>query len=474
MPLPRRRFLQGLGAAALGALAPAAGADEPPDVLFVAIDDLNDWVGVLGGHVQARTPNIDRLAARGTLFTNAHCAAPLCNPSRTALLTGRRPSTTGIYQNPQPFRPVMPDVVTLPEAFGRAGWRTQACGKIFHRGDPGAFEVVSPDACTLPRPGKGWRPRRTPANGLDLRGHFDWGRAASDDDATQSDARVADQVIDWLGTPGRGPRFLACGFFRPHLPWYVPGRWFDAYPLRDIVLPVVKPDDLDDVPATGRRLAKIQDHARIVAGDQWAAAVQGYLASLSFADEQLGRVIDALDRSPRAARTVIVLWADHGWSLGEKQHWKKSALWEECTRVPLVVVAPGVTRPGTTSARAVNLLDVYPTLVELCGVPAPDGLEGESLVPLLHDPAAPRPTPSLTTHQRGNHALRDDRWRYIRYADGGEELYDHASDPHEWVNRADDPTAAGPKARLARFLPRTDAPDAPMLPDPCDGEAEDD
>lgn len=468
MALPRRQFLAGLGAAALGALP--ARADEPPDVLFVVIDDLNDWVGVLGGHVQARTPRLDRLAARGTLFTNAHCAAPLCNPSRTALLTGRRPSSTGIYANPQPFRPVMPDVVTLPERFARAGWRTYGCGKIFHRGDPGAFEVVRPDACHLPRPGRGWRPPVVPANGLDLRGHFDWGAAASPEDAVQSDARVADQVIAWLREPSRGPRFIACGFFRPHLPWYVPRAWFDAYPLDQVVLPVVRPDDLADVPMAGRRLAKVQDHARIVGSGKWAEAVQAYLASLSFTDAQLGRVLDALDRSPRGARTVVVLCADHGWSLGEKQHWRKSALWEECTRVPLVVVAPGVTRPGSRSARAVNLVDVYPTLVELCGLGSTEGLEGESLVPLLHDPEAPRATPSLTTHERGNHAVRDDRWRYIRYADGSEELYDHAVDPHEWHNRADDPAAAEIKATLARWLPAHDAPSAPRLPDPCDAD----
>jgi arylsulfatase A-like enzyme len=237
------------------------------------------------------------------------------------------------------------------------------------------------------------------------------------------------------------------------------------YPLDEIVLPEVKEDDLADVPPTGVRFARPQgDHARVTRAKQWRKAVQGYLASITFADDCVGQVIDALDRGPHASNTIVVLWADHGWHLGEKLHWRKFSLWEEATRNPMLFVAPGVTSPGGRCSRPVNLLDIYPTLSSLCGLSANDRLEGLDLTPLLRDPNASWEQPTLTTYTRGNHSIRSERWRYTRYADGSEELYDHDADPLEWTNVADRPEHESVKEDLARWLPATDAPNSPMDP----------
>jgi arylsulfatase A-like enzyme len=272
------------------------------------------------------------------------------------------------------------------------------------------------------------------------------------------DAQVADWVIEQLGRPQEQPFFLACGMFRPHLPWYVPQEYFDRFPLEQIKLPKTIEHDLDDIPSAGIQMAKPQgDHAKVLAHKQWHRAVQGYLASISFADAQIGRVIDALDQSELLDNTIVVLWTDHGWHLGEKQHWRKFALWEEATRTPLIIVAPGVT-PGSRCNRPVNLIDIYPTLIDLCDLPRRDELEGKSLRPLFIDPKTPWDRPSLTTHKRNNHALRSERFRYIRYADGSEELYDHTVDPLEWQNIAGNPAYADAKQMLTKWFPTRNAP----------------
>ena len=483
----RRSVLAGMGASATalaleGVGCVGRGATRPtgPNLLFIVIDDLNDWVGVLGGHPQAKTPNIDRLAAAGHLFTNAHCAAPACNPSRAAVLTGLRPTTTGVYTNHQPLRPTWPDVVTLPQHLREHGYETYGCGKIFHYSDPQSWDH-GPDECGVCKPphGEGVTPTDLPANGVEGIGPIDWAPVQGADDQ-MSDARVADTVIRWLGQKHKRPFFVGCGFFRPHLPWFVPQKYFDAYPLDQVVTPVVLPNDLDDIPRSGRRMARVRWHETIVKSDAWAAAVQGYLASLSFADAQLGRVLDALAATGRDKDTIVVLWTDHGWALGEKFHWTKYALWEECTRVPLIFSVPGRTTAGARCGRPVNLLDLYPTLAELCGLPARDGVEGVSLATLLDRPDAPWDRPSLMTMGRGNHALRDERWRYIRYEDGSEELYDHDTDPNEWMNLLDDPTlAADPgvqeaRGRLAAWLPATEHDALPEGPRDCREDEGDD
>ncbi len=433
-----------------------AAAGEKPNVLFLAIDDLNDWVGALDGYVGVKTPNLNRLAQRGVLFTRAYCAAPSCNPSRVSLLTGIRPSTSGIYHNPQWFRKVMPDAVTLPQHFMANGYHVVGGGKIFHGGfpDPPSWQEY------FKRQSDPAPPNR-PVNKIPKTQHFDWGPLDVPDEA-MGDAKVATWAIDYLQDKHDKPFFLAVGFFRPHLPWYVPRTYFDRYPLSQITLPKVKEDDLDDLPPIGQQIAKPQgDHRSVLETHNWEKAVQGYLASISFTDACVGRVIDALDKSPYRDNTVIVLWSDHGWHLGEKHHWRKFALWEEATRVPMVIIAPGVTRPDQRCDRTVSLLDIYPTLSALCGLPVKPELAGKSLVPLLKQPAAAWDRPVVTTYGRGNHAVRSERWRYIRYCDGSEELYDHENDPMEWTNLANRPESAPVKAKLARWLPKVNVKTAP-------------
>ncbi len=424
-----------------------------PNVLFIAVDDLNDWVGVLGGHPQAATPNIDRLVKRGMLFTHAYCAAPACNPSRVALMTGIRPSTSGVYTNGDAWRPKLPDAVTLPQHFMQHGYTALGSGKIYHGRfpDPPSWDRYYPSK-SKQKPDDPL-PTGRPVNGIPKTAHFDWGPVPVED-AEMGDAQVADWVIKQLGREFDKPFFLACGMYRPHLPWYVPQKYFDRFPLESIQLPRVLESDLEDIPPAGVKMARPQgDHLKVTRHDQWARAVQGYLASIAFADAQIGRVMEAFEESRHAENTVIVFWTDHGWHLGEKQHWRKFALWEDATRTPMAIVAPGV-KPGSRCETPVNLIDLYPTLIDLCGLKPREELEGASLLPLLKNPQADWDRPSLTTHGKGNHALRWKNFRYIRYADGGVELYDHTNDPHEWRNVVDNPRYQQIRRELAAQVPR--------------------
>jgi len=452
-PQPRL-FLALLAVAFAAATAPLAG-DETPNVLFIAVDDLNDWTGALGGHPQSITPHLDRLAESGVLFTNAHCAAPACNPSRAALMTGIRPSTSGIYRNRQPWResPVLENAKTLPQWFRDHGYEVFGSGKIYHGRfpDPPSWDYYWPSQ-TRNKPGDPG-PDDRPVNGIPGTAHFDWG-PHPEGTVEMGDWQVAEWVSGELAKERDEPFFLACGFYRPHLPWYAPEEYFEKFPVDSIELPTVPDDDLADVPKAGVRMAKPgADHAKVVKHDQWRHAVQGYLASIHFVDRCVGRVLDALESSPHAENTVVVLWSDHGWHLGEKKHWRKFALWEEATRVQMIWRAPGVTEAGQRCPAPVNLLDLYPTLTDLCGLDPNPAVEGRSLRPLLENPGADWNRPALTTHGRGNHALRDHRWRYIRYADGSEELYDHEDDPLEHDNLADDPAHQAVIERLATYLP---------------------
>ena len=462
----RRYFLRTVCLAAVAATLPrparaAEAAKRKPNVLFIAIDDLNDWIGCLGGHPQSRTPNLDRLAKRGVLFTSAHCAAPACNPSRAALMTGILPSTSGVYHNPQPWRksPVLKDAATLPQYFMANGYEAIGGGKIYHGSfpDPPSWNSYFPDQKRNKPPDP--NPPKTNINGL-KKGHFDWGPVTAGDEE-MGDFKVVSWAARQMKTKRAKPLFLACGLYRPHLPWYVPRKYFDMFPVDDIQLPKVKEDDLDDVPPIGRKVAKPQgDHKAVTGNRQWKLAVQGYLASIAFTDAQIGRLIEAFDAGQLGKDTVLVLWSDHGWHLGEKLHWRKFSLWEEATHNVLMFVAPGVTKPRGVCKRPVGLIDIYPTLVELCGLPIKKELEGVSLVPLLKNPSANWDRPALTTHGRNCHSLRSQRWRYIRYSDGTEELYDHDKDPMEWTNLAADPQYAEIKKAHAKFLPKTNAPES--------------
>ena len=443
---------------AAAALAPAAVADPPkkPNVLFVAVDDLNHWVGHLGRHPQAKTPNIDRLARAGVTFTRAYCAAPVCNPSRAALMSGLRPGSTGVYDNGQDWKPVVPKDKTLTTQFLNAGYAVYGAGKIYHAnahrpGEWTDYHVGGGQKAT-PHPDA----RNDGVGGIKFRPLTDDSRLADED--------IVDYGIKQLGARHDKPFFLAVGLHKPHMPWNVPKKYYDLFPLDKIELPPHTAGDLKDVPPAGLRFAKADgDHAAMLKSGRWKEAVQAYLAAIAYCDAQVGRLLDALDQSPHKSNTIVVFWGDHGWHLGEKEHWRKFALWEESTRMPYIWVAPGVTTPGGVCGRTMDLMSVYPTLCALCGIERPKHVEGEDLTPLLRDPKAAWEKSAVTTFHRNNHGLRTERWRYIRYANGDEELYDHDKDPHEWTNLAKDPAFAGVKKDLAKFFPTTNVPELPRV-----------
>ncbi|MCW5978253.1 MAG: sulfatase [Bryobacteraceae bacterium] len=467
--------------ALLGLLAPAQtgfGADKP-NVLMIAVDDWNDWVAALGGHPQVKTPNLDRLASRGILFTDAHTASPLCNPSRTAVMTGRLPSRSGVYDNDQVWRTAMPDVVTLPQYFKAHGYRVEGAGKVFHHGrgfndprswdnyffwNPKARANAWHDDYSFPPDPEPARPV-TPMPTVSWR-NFDW---APLDVAEEEmpDWKVSSWAAEFLGKKHDRPFFLAAGIFRPHIPWFVPRKYFEMYPLDEVVVPTIKEDDLADLPPAAWKMAlnEFSRHDLLVATGNFKKAVQAYLACISFADAMAGRILDALEKSEYRDNTIVMLWSDHGYHLGEKWHWHKQALWDRATHVPFMVAAPGVTKAGSRTTQPVSLLHVYPTLADLAGLPPPDGVDGVSLRPLLEDPNRAWEQPALITFLRGNHALRSERWSYIRYADGGEELYDRRQDPNEWMNLAGQADKAPVKDKLRKWLPAADAPDAPRMRD---------
>ena len=455
--------------------APVASADDgrKPNVLFISVDDLNDWIGCLGGHPQAMTPNIDRLAARGVLFTNAHCAAPACNPSRTAIMTGISPHKSGLYDNRQEMRELLPDAVLMPKYFSRHGYWSAGSGKILHYFIDArswdayypAKEAEDPFPRTL-YPEK--RPVSLPRGGPWQYVETDWGPLDVTDEGFGGDWLVSQWIGEQLRKQHDRPFFLACGIYRPHEPWFVPRNYFDLFPLEDIQLPLgYKEDDLDDLPPAGKKRGPNRYFAHIQGHDQWKQAIQGYLASIAFADAMVGRVMDALEHGPNRDNTIVVLWSDHGWHLGEKQHWQKYTAWRVCTRVPLIVVVPAGTpglesgtKAGSTCSKPVNLLSLYSTLTQLVGLPHKDSNDGPSIVPLLANPNADWPHVSITYLNRpGNYGLSDERWRYIHYDNGDEELYDTEADRHEWVNLAaktdhaqtDLPTASSGARQVCRI-----------------------
>jgi arylsulfatase A-like enzyme len=437
--------------AVLSQWSPATAA-ERPNVLFIAADDLNDWVGCLGGHPQARTPNIDALAARGVNFAHAYCASPVCNPSRSALMTGLRSSTSGVYGNGIDRRStVANDVVPLNTHFKQNGYHVVGCGKIYHGdGDQfGQWDEYGPKADKDQPPGKG---ENEGVGGI---------RFAPVDakDEELGDYQTVSYCIEQLNKPHDKPLFLACGLHKPHMAWNVPRKYYDMFPLESIQLPKVLETDLDDVPPAGVKMAGPEkDHAKMLASGRWKEAVRGYLAAGAFCDAMIGRLMAGFDKSPYKHNTIIVFWGDHGWHLGEKQHWRKFALWEEATRAPLFFTVPGMTKPNSVSPRTVDFMSIYPTLCELCGLDVPSHVEGVSIKPLLADPQAAWDRPALTTHGYQNHAVRSEKWRYIRYADGGEELYDEVQDPQEWTNLARKPEYAATKSELAHWLPTKNVP----------------
>ena len=457
-----------------------SSAGEPrQNVLFIAVDDLNHWVGHLDGHPGTRTPNIDRLASEGATFSRAYGAAPLCNPSRVSLLTGVMPAHSGVYGNFEELREQLPDAVTLPQYFRRHGYSVKGAGKIFHRslpGDDDAWdEYFASWKSTLKKADAEKESPPQKKSKFTIEGMWaPWGPLDADD-SEMIDAQNADRIIAELEGVHDKPFFLAYGTHQPHLSWEVPRKYFEMHPRDSVVLPKVIDNDLDDIPPFGRRLAAEVldisndidhaapggDHANVLKYNQWQAAVQGYLASISFADAQVGRVLDALAESPHAGNTIVALWGDHGYHLGQKEHWRKHTLWEDGLRTTLVISAPGIAGRNVRSDRVVSLLDLYPTLIELAGLDPREGMDGQSLVPLLKQPDLPWSRPVVSTYGFQNHSIRTERWRYIRYHDGTEELYDHDADPYEWTNLAVEPVNDEYREvmnQLAAHLPEVNVP----------------
>jgi arylsulfatase A-like enzyme len=451
-----------------------------PNILMIVCDDLNAWIGALGRHPQVKTPAIDALAARGTLFTKAYCNAPYCNASRISALTGRLPSTTGVYEQ-EPFWSDPDRPTTCVEALRSHGYYAFGAGKVFH----GKFDyrAATREAATS----ADWRdtqhraaiwddfrplkpeplPANRPLNRLvdfdnfaDVSSKyylFDWGAFPDSIEDQMPDSITASAVEEFLSAPPKEPFFCAAGIYKPHLPWHVPQRFFHLYPLRDIVLPLVKEDDLDDVPPIAREWAlNPADHELVTSHGQWHHAVQGYLAAISYCDHIVGRIIDALQRSPDRDNTIIVLWGDNGFHLGEKLHWRKFALWEEATRVPLIIVPPSGTKCPPRISQPVSLVDLMPTLMDLLGLPKSNEDDGTSLAGLMSATAAGESGPpcAISTWGRGNHSVRRGHWRLTRYSDGTHELYDHSADAYEWTNLAADPRFSAKIRQLEAFLPK--------------------
>lgn len=450
--------LLALGLSALPAAAlPQASTEEgkQPDVVFIIVDDLNDWIGVMGGHPQTLTPNIDALARQGMLFTNAHCNAPQCTPSRVSLLSGLYPKSTGKYFNntrrppffgQQPMsgktsRAVHENPIDVHDHFQSHNYRVVSGGKVASYRKPSrSLDAYLP----LPREPKD---AVFPAGKRNLWG--DGGAYAREDEQT-GDYKVAQWALEQWNTASDKPLFMTVGFYRPHRPLNVPKKYFDRFPIDQVELPEVPTeDDWADLPAYAKALArshahkpfhkgKFSDHELILerGGEaEWKYTVASYLACVSYVDTQIGLLLEGLKQNPRGRKTVVMLTSDHGWHLGEKKHWCKGAIWKNTTNVPLIVVAPGLTQAGSRSNQPVSLVDVYPSLCDLAGLQAPQHLEGESIVPLIKDPAQKRAFAFLSYGPQ-NTAVQTESMRYIRYEDGSEELYDHRTDPHEWVNLA--------------------------------------
>ena len=447
--------------------APSFAAEKKPNILMIAIDDQNDWIGYMGGHPMVKTPHIDALAKRGTAFTNAHCQSPLCNPSRTSLMIGRRPDSTGIYGLAPWFRnvPEFKDVVSLPQYLKQHGsYKTYSTGKIYHgrygrQKNDKEFDMIGPGATGAPFPKGNKKLVTTPFGNHRL---VDWGTFPHKDE-DKGDWKIASWAVDQLDQKPQEPFFMSVGFFLPHVPCFATQKWFDLYPDNDTVLPDILRGDRKDTPRFSWYLHWYLPEVRrkwLEDNNEWRNLTRSYLACTSFVDSQVGRVLAALKRNGFDDNTIIVLWSDHGWHIGEKGITGKNTLWDDGTRVPLIFAGPGV-KPGQVCAKPAELLDIYPTLAEMLKLPKNKTLEGHSLVPQLQNAQAAREWPAITTHNHDNHGIRSEHWRFIQYADGTQELYDMRKDPNEWHNLAGDKKYADIIAAHKKYLPKNNRPPAP-------------
>ncbi|MDA0349700.1 MAG: sulfatase [Verrucomicrobia bacterium] len=444
-------------------------AKEQPDVLFIAIDDMNDWTTLFDEGNPIQTPNLKRLAERGTFFSRAYCASPGCNPSRTAIMTGYRPTTSGVYGNRTAWAEIIPDAITIPKYFElEGGYATRGAGKIFHHGATGKEPEGKPafqeffKKLDIRGPGvgknyNGYKPDSNPRLGALA---FDWGVH----DQKMIDVDMCEYVEEQMEKSWDQPLFLAAGIFNPHLPFYAPQETFDRYPFETLRMPPMPEGDLDDVGEMARRMVRkeywIWDNTTAQPKGSVGSLqrmVQCYQAATDYADQMVGRLLDKLDATGRADNTIIVLWSDHGYHLGDKEACVKFTLWEKANRVPFIIVAPGVSKPGSRIDQPVGLIDIYPTLLELAGLPPKADNDGLSLVPLLKHPEGKWVRPALMNEGPGNHAVRSERWRFIHYNTGEEELYDHLNDPWEHTNLASNPSYAGILAEHRKWLPESEA-----------------
>ncbi|MGL1886802.1 MAG: sulfatase [Reichenbachiella sp.] len=429
--------------------------DKKPNILFIAIDDMNDWTGFLGGHPDAITPNMDKLADKGVNFTQAYCSAPGCSPSRNALLYGIEPFNSGLY----PFYghdihdQLMNRYVSLPRLLRENGYETFGAGKIHHgpRGDKREWT----DYLETESFKKQFDDSKGYQLGEDGKMSF---RPTLHPDEQHLDHQVASYGIEQLNQSHEDPFFLAIGIVKPHLPFDAPIRFFEALP-ESVMAPNINEQDYKDIPDEGKRFRKKSDDIRFKQDSAWQKVRKSYLACISWADYNVGRVLDALEESPYADNTVVVLWSDHGFHLGEKLTFRKFTLWEEANRVPFIIYDPrDKSKGGQVYDEAVSLINVYQTISDFTGIKAPPYVDGTSLRPLLQDPSMMLEMPVITSWGKGNYAVRKGPWRYIHYFDGGEELYNHDADPNEWRNLAENENNKEVKKELSQYLPTNEAP----------------
>jgi len=433
-----------------------------PNILFIAIDDLNDYVNCLHGSIQAKTPNIDRLASQGVLFTNAHCQAPICGPSRACIMTGLYPSTSGNYlqlkdKEIKKADSIVKSATFLPDYLEKYNYKTMAVGKIYHQGDKaktfdlygGKFDWFGPK----PKKRMNYDPSKIPTK----TGHTqtDWG-AFPEKDNQMTDYKSANWAINQLQQKHNKPFLLAVGFLRPHVPWHVPQKWFDMFPLDKIKTPPYNPNDYNDIPQMAQRVANapmMPTTNELIKNKQWKKALQAYLACIAFVDAQVGKVLNALEKSPYANNTIIVLYSDHGYHLGEKNRFAKQALWERDTHT-ILIFKPLHAKGGQRCNAPVQLVDIYPTLLDLCHLPPYKLADGHSLAPLLKNPQAIWNHPALTFYGEHNISIRDYRYRLTCYEDNSKELYDLTTDPNEWHNLANNPKYKTIISKLSKQIPK--------------------
>jgi arylsulfatase A-like enzyme len=441
-----------------------------PNILFISIDDLNDWIEPLGGHPQAKTPHLQDFANESVTFARNYCPSPGCNPSRSSTITGIHTYKSGMYSNYQDWRKAIKDYKTIGEYLRENGYYSAGAGKIFH------YDQVAPECWDDYYPSQEknmpdyYYPKPDTTVNMPvfkyMYSDFDWSPINLTDEET-GDYKSVRYIMDQLQKKHEKPFFLACGIYRPHLPWYVPQKYFDMFPLESVQLPKILENDLDDLGERAQEIAVRGGnyHKHVIEAGQWKKAVQGYLASIAYADAMAGILLDALENSPYAKNTVIILWSDHGWQLGEKKHWRKFALWDNLARTVLMIKVPeGIaalpegSKNGEVCNRVTSLIDIYPTIIDLTGLPRRNEHDGHSLVPLLQNPEAEWNYPALTTYDYWEFSVRTEDWRYIRYIDDSEELYDHRADPEEWRNLAYLPEYQNAKKELAKHIPANPAP----------------